>query len=106
MKVYKHSDMNRGWFVGDFESAVFRSKDCEVALQKYKEGDSEPKHVHKVATELTLIASGKVLMNGIEYGEGDIVVMEPGDATDFKALTDVTNVVVKLPSLPSDKYLV
>ena len=103
MKVYKHRDMNNGWFVGDFPSA-FMTKDCEVALKKYKEGDMEGRHVHKIATELTLIVKGRVLMNDVEYGEGDIVVMEPGEATDFKALTDATNIVVKVPSVTYDKY--
>jgi quercetin dioxygenase-like cupin family protein len=104
MKVHKHEDMIKGWFVGDFEPTAFSTKESEVALQKYKEGDIEQRHVHKVATELTLIVSGKVLMNGVEYGEGDVIVIEPGEATDFKALTDVTNVVVKVPSVKGDKY--
>ena len=44
-------------------------------------------------------------MNGVEYGKGDIVVMEPNEATDFEALEDNTvNVVVKLPGANNDKY--
>lgn len=105
MKVFKLNDMFKGWFVGDFEPTAFNSKDCEVSYRHYKAGDSEDKHFHKIARELTLITRGKVLMNGQEYSEGDIVVMEPGEATDFKALTDVTNVVVKIPSVKNDKYL-
>ena len=73
---------------------------------KYKAGDSEKKHVHKIATELTTIIKGKVKMNGMEYREGDIIVMEPGEATDFEALTDAMNVVVKVPSVKGDKYFV
>lgn len=30
--------------------------------------------------------------------------MEPGDVTDFQALTDVINVVVKIPGANDDKY--
>ena len=98
--------MFRGWFVGDFEPTAFSTKDCEVALQKYTAGDYEKKHVHKIAAELTMIVKGRVEMNGTEYGEGDIVVMEPGEATDFRALTDAENIVVKVPSVKGDKYLV
>ncbi|MAG38010.1 hypothetical protein CMI45_01315 [Candidatus Pacearchaeota archaeon] len=104
MKKFKLDDMTRGWFVGDFDPVGHKTKDCEVAVQKYKEGDYEAKHVHKIATELTLIVKGKVLMNNIEHGEGDIVLIEPGEATDFKALEDTTNVVVKVPSVLGDKY--
>ena len=51
-----------GWFVGDFEPSVIRTKDFEVAVKKYKAGDKEARHIHKVATELTVIISGKVLI--------------------------------------------
>ena len=36
---------------------------------------------------------------------GDIITAEPGEATAFEALTDAVTVVVKTPSVPSDKYL-
>ena len=45
-------------------------------------------------------------MNGRELGPGDILVLQPGDAADFVALEPTTSVVVKLPSVPGDKYLV
>ena len=35
----------------------------------------------------------------------DIVVLEPGEATDFVALTDASNVVVKVPGAANDKFL-
>ena len=105
MKVYRLKDMIGGWFVGNFLPTSLKTADCEVAFKKYKRGDSEERHFHKIATEITLIAKGKVKMNDIIYGEGDIVVMEAGESTDFHALEDTTNVVVKVPSLIGDKYL-
>ncbi len=105
MKKYSQKDMIKGWFVGDFSPSAFSISCCEVAHKEYKEGDYEEKHFHKIATEITLISDGRVLMNGVEYKKGDIIVMEPGEATDFKALTDVTNVIVKIPSVKGDKYL-
>ena len=45
-------------------------------------------------------------MNGRVLGPGDILVLEPGDAADFVALEPTTSVVVKLPSVPGDTYLV
>jgi len=106
MNAYKEKDMSRGWFVGDFLPTAFCSKDCEVALKRYKAGDVELFHYHKVATELTLIVQGMVEMNGKVYEEGDIVVVDPKEGTDFKALTDTVNVVVKVPSVKGDKYTV
>jgi len=104
MKHARLEDMTKGWFVGDFLPSVARSTACEVAVKHYKAGDYEAIHHHRVATEITLIVSGKVEMNGQEWQPGDIITIEPGEATDFRALSDTTNVVVKLPSAADDKY--
>lgn len=106
MKVAKLEDMFKGWFVGNFDPTLLRTNDVEVAVKSYKKGDYETKHFHKIATELTVIISGRVRMNGVEYGKGDIIVMEPNEATDFECLEDGTqNVVVKIPGANNDKYL-
>ena len=104
MKTFRLEDMKGGWFVGDFMPTCLKTKECEVACKNYKKGDSEERHVHKVATEITLIVEGLVKMNDATYKSGDIIVLEPGDATDFHALKDTTNVVVKVPSVTGDKY--
>jgi len=106
MKKYNIKNMIRGWFIGKFTPTAFSTDSCEVAFKKYKAGDYEEKHLHKIGTEITVIVSGKVIMNGVEYKEGDIILIEPKEATDFKALTDATNIVVKVPSIKRDKYLV
>ena len=105
MKTAHLEDMVKGWFVGNFSPTLYRTNDAEVAVKSYHAGDHEGKHYHKVATEITVIVSGSVRMNQSIYQAGDIVVMEPGEATDFEALTDAVNVVVKLPGANDDKYL-
>jgi quercetin dioxygenase-like cupin family protein len=75
-----------------------------VACKHYDAGAAEAAHVHRIATELTLIAAGRVTMNGRTYAAGDIIVLEPGEATDFRALEKTTTVVVKMPSVLGDKY--
>ena len=99
-------DMIGGWFIGDFEPTAWKTAGFEVAVKEYKAGDKEPKHLHKIAVEFTVIVRGKVLMNGVEHGEGDIVRVYAGQATDFEALEDTITVVVKKPSVKGDKYLV
>jgi hypothetical protein len=47
-----------------------------------------------------------VLMNGVTYNGGDIITIEPGYATDFEALTDVSTTVIKFPCVKNDKYIV
>ena len=106
MKKYKLENFTRGWVVGDFEPNIIRSKDFEVMVRFYKKGDKETKHIHKVADEITIIVSGKFLMNGDILSSGDIVHLLPGEATDFECLEDGSNTVIKTPSVMGDKYLV
>jgi quercetin dioxygenase-like cupin family protein len=98
--------MIKGWFIGNFEPSLLKTNNVEVAVKEYKKGDCEARHYHKIATEITVIISGRVRMNGSEYAKGDIIVIEPGDATDFEALEDTVNAVVKYPGANNDKYIV
>ena len=104
MNIYNLNDMIKGWFVGNFEPAVLKTEQFEVAIKKYKANEREKAHYHKVAKEITVIVSGKVVMNGVEYSENDIILLDENDATDFYAVTDVITVVVKMPSAINDKY--
>ena len=81
-----------------------RSEAGKTSLTQALKG--EELHYHKIATEITVITQGRVKMNGVEYIKGDIIVMEPGESTDFECLEDGTqNVVVKIPGVNNDKYL-
>ena len=104
MRVGHLDSMIKGWFVGNFDPTLYRTNDCEVAVKSYKAGDFEEKHYHKIATEITVIVKGCVKMFDKEFSEGDIVVVEPGEATAFEALKDSMNVVVKLPGANNDKF--
>ncbi len=49
------------------------------------------------------MVSGSVRMTG--RTDDDIVVIEPGETTDFCAPTDTVTTVVKIPRAPDDKYV-
>jgi quercetin dioxygenase-like cupin family protein len=106
VKTSNLSNMTKGWFVGNFSPTLYSTNDVEVAVKSYKAGEYEAAHYHKIATEITVIVSGTVRMNGVEYSEGDIIVIEPNDVTDFLAVTDAVNTVVKIPGANDDKYIV
>lgn len=105
MQEFKLSNMIGGWFIGNFQPVVVGTDQFEVAIKHYKAGAKEARHLHKVAWEVTAIASGAVRMCGREFGPGSIVHLQPGESTDFEALEDTITVVVKSPSLLNDKYL-
>ncbi len=104
MTISKLDQMVGGWFVGDFSPTAHRTTAAEVACKHYKAGAKEGAHVHKIATELTLLVSGKVRMNGTDIFPGQIVRLEPGEPGEFHALEDSVTVVVKTPSVIGDKY--
>lgn len=105
MIISSLKNMEKGWFIGNFSPSLFKTNEVEVAVKYYSAGDTESKHYHKIATEYTVIVQGKIRMFDREFSEGDIVVCEPGEMTDFCALTDAINVVVKLPGANNDKYV-
>jgi quercetin dioxygenase-like cupin family protein len=104
MRVARLRDMKGGWFVGAFKPSVLDTAACEVGLKSYRAGEINPMHYHKLGTEATLIVSGQAEVNGVVRVAGDIIVIEPEERSDFKALTDVTVVVVKVPGALDDKY--
>ena len=98
------STMVKGWFAGPFTPTALHSEQFECAVKRYPAGAVEGRHVHRIATEITVIVEGRVRMNGIEYGRDAIVTAAPGESSDFEALTDVITVVLKTPAVIGDKY--
>jgi quercetin dioxygenase-like cupin family protein len=105
MQTFKLEQMIKGWVVGDFAPTCLKTDAVEFAVKHYQAGDSEAWHFHKIATEVTVVVSGEVEMNNVRYSAGDVIVMEPHDGTDFRALTAATTAVVKVPGAKNDKYL-
>jgi hypothetical protein len=105
MKKHNLKEMSKGWFVGNFLPSVFNTGEVEVAVKEYPADFSEEWHYHKIAMEITVIVSGEVEMNGQRFKKGDIIVISPGEGTDFRALTETVTTVVKIPGASNDKYL-
>ncbi len=107
MKKSRLSDAGaRGWFIGDFPEAVVRTKDFEVCWQANPAGQKDRPHVHRVITEVQLITKGRMIINGEEFGPGDIYVSEPGENYSAEYVEDTEVVAVKFPSIPGDKYYI
>jgi hypothetical protein len=107
MKKYRLREAGaRGWFIGDFPEAVVRTKEFEVCWQGNKAGAVDRPHMHKVITEVQLITAGRMVINGEEFGPGDIYVSEPGEAYHARYLEDTKVVAIKFPSVPDDKYYI
>ncbi len=100
------ADMKNGWIIGNFVPTLFKTNDFEIAIKEYKIGDYEQKHFHQIAEEFTVIIQGEVQMNNVKFVSGDIIHVPKNCSTDFKAISDVQTVVIKIPSVKNDKFIV
>ena len=103
--VHKLEDFVRGWVVGNFNPSVLKTNDVEFAVQNLSKDTVEEVHYHKIATEVTVIVSGKAKMQGRIVEAGDVVVVSPYEETGFEALEDTTTAVLKIPGANNDKYI-
>lgn len=94
----------KGWLVGDFEQSIIKNKDVEVGVKYYNSGDKESKHVHLITDEYTIVLSGKIKMNDMEYCKKDIIYIQKGTFSKFECLENAIILVIKTPSNPKDKY--
>lgn len=105
MKTANLSQMVRGWFIGNFSPSLHQTKDFEAAVKFFKQGEKEAKHKHAIATEFTVIISGKVCMNGEIFSAGDIIILNPGETAEFSCLEEAATCVIKIPSAGNDKII-
>ena len=105
MTIHHIDEFTKGWFVGDFSPTLVSTPHVEVGIKIYKAGAVEPSHHHTVATELTVVISGRVQMMKQILLPGQIMRIEPGESTEFQALDDSVTVVVKSPCVAGDKYV-
>jgi len=105
MRRFDLREMTGGWFIGNFVPTAVQSKEFEVTVRKYRLGDREQRHFQLTATEVTVIIEGHARMGDQMLNANDIIVLDPQESYDFEALSDVTLVAVKFPSIPNDKVL-
>jgi quercetin dioxygenase-like cupin family protein len=104
MKVSKIEDYFRGWFVGNFKPSCFETTEFEVGLLTHKKGEIWPAHIHKISTEINLLIEGEMILQNKKLISGDVFVIEPNEVADPIFLSDCKLIVIKTPSIPTDKY--
>lgn len=103
MKISRIENFTNGWFIGNFEPSILRVEAFEVCLKTIRKGEKQGLARQKVATEVSLLIEGKALVNGHEFVEGDVWLLDSMESADFVALEDCKIIGVKSPSLPADK---
>ena len=107
MKQFKLSESgDRGWYIGQFEKAAYKTDLFEAGIQTFKKGQRSPKHTHKIATEINVVLSGKVMYGDRMLSAGDGIIYEPGEVCECYYLEDTVTVVIKSPGVLDDKYII
>lgn len=104
MQLEHIKNFYRGWFIGNFDPSIFKTKDFEIGLLTHKKDEKWPKHYHALATEYNLLISGKMIIKQTNIEPGDIFIIEPNEIADPIFLEDCTILCIKTPSVPGDKY--
>ena len=106
MEVHRLEDFKGGWFVGAFEPSILRTNAFEVAYHRYKAGQAWDRHTHLIATEYNLLTKGSMSVCDKDLVEGDLFVIKPGEIAAPIYHTDCEVLIIKVPSVPGDKYIV
>ena len=103
MNRFNLSDMTLGWFIGNFNPSLHRNDSVEVGIKRFKKGATEPLHYQLTATEWTCVIEGRIRIGKNFFNVNEIAEIPPLESADFEALEDCILVVVKSPSVPTDK---
>ena len=112
MEVKHIDNFTNGWFIGDFEPSLFKNPFFEVAHQHHPKGKIGDKHFHKLTTEVTYIVTGSIKINDLALNRerflkaGNMFTFFPNEVSDVEFLEDSDLIVVRWPSIPTDKYMV
>lgn len=109
-KIMKHDNLKNfklGWFIGNFEPAILKTNEFEIAIKQHDANEYIEPHYQKIATEYNYLISGDMTANGKRLVPGDIFVFEPGEVCNVQVHSYSEVVCIKTPSLgDSDKVVV
>ena len=104
MRTFNIKRFKKGWFIGNFKNAIYETEEIEIAHQSFKKGHVGDKHTHHISIELTYIVMGKMEVSGKILKAGDFFEYSPYEISNTKFLEDTEIIVIKVPSLPDDKF--
>jgi quercetin dioxygenase-like cupin family protein len=105
MEIIDGNKMIGGWFIGNFEPSVHKTDLFEVCYKVHKKNEEWPIHYHKDSIEFNYLIRGSMIIQGNKLKSGDIFIIGKGEVSDAIFLEKCEIIVVKVPSIPDDKYI-
>jgi dTDP-glucose pyrophosphorylase/quercetin dioxygenase-like cupin family protein len=100
------SNYLRGWIIGNFEPSIKKETRYEIGLLTHLKGEKWHFHYHKEAIEINILLKGKMIINNIELNKGDIFIFNKNIIACPIFLEDCKLICIKMPSVPTDKYII
>lgn len=104
MRVIYGKSFKGGWFIGNFEPTIYKTDQFEVCYKVHEKDEVWDVHFHK-GIEINYLMHGEMIIQGKKLNAGDVFVLDPYEISDAKFLKRCEIIVVKIPSDPSDKYI-
>ena len=105
MQFHNLGDFHRGWIIGDFEPTILRTANFEVCVTFHVKDEPTVRHYHSASKEYNVVLDGQIEVGGKTLAKGDIFVYEENEVSDVQFRADTSLLVVRVPSLPRDKFL-
>lgn len=105
MIIGKLDDTAGGWYVGNFDKAIYKTKGLEVSYKIHKRGEVWDWHYHEHLDEINLLVRGSMTIQGIRINPGDVFILEPLEIADPEFHEDCEIVCVKVPNFTNDKIV-
>lgn len=98
-------EFKNGWLMGNFVPSLVKTEDFEIAIHRHQASTGGGDHIHKIATEYNIVIDGEVVLDHtISIRQNGYWITEPGQSFDVYFKEYTTLLVIKLPSVPDDKY--
>jgi len=105
MILHRIEDMIGGWYIGDFIPSAYQTNNFEVSFKVHPKNQIWDTHYHEKITEINLLVSGRMVLQGKELVKGDIFILNPYEVADPNFLEDCEIVCVKIPGIKNDKII-
>lgn len=102
----KIEDTIGGWYVGNFDNAVYKTKGLEASYKIHLAGEKWDWHYHEHLDEINLLISGSMTIQGQLIIPGTIFILEPMEIADPVFHEDCHVICIKVPNLTNDKVVV
>lgn len=94
MLVANVKDYTKGWMVGEFRPAAYRTDGWEFAHHYHEKGFVGTDHMHRSSTEMNYIVFGVVRVKGKTLGRGDMFIFTPGEWCGKVEFLEDTDLIV------------